>query len=63
MRAIPSFTASASDAPVAPRMSRTADRTADVIVVGAGIVGAFCARALRDAGLEPLIEPATAALV
>lgn len=29
--------------------------TTDVVVVGAGIVGAFCARALRDAGLDVLV--------
>lgn len=34
------------------------NRSADVIVVGAGIVGAFCARTLRDAGLDVLVVDA-----
>lgn len=39
-------------------MQRFVTRPADVIVVGAGIVGAFCARALADAGLRVVVVDA-----
>ena len=37
---------------------QSAEAAADVLIVGAGIVGAFCARALRQAGLDVLVVDA-----